>query len=144
MFVRFRNQSIFNIIRWNAESMGETTRGPSVWCSNYYCFLIWKTPFNLFFYNFTKIIIIKKKLILWTSENWSMSCLAHWPSIPAYYIEDWLILGAPLSYSVSKSWDWQTYLMNLVIHSIKVHSFKYYFPLLCTLFNIYRHVIGTL
>ena len=61
------------------------------------------------------------------------------PVVQPYYIEDWLILGAPLSYSVSKSWDWQTYLMNLVIHSIKVHSFKYYFPLLCTYLHIFSY-----
>ena len=32
-----------------------------------------------------------KKLILGTSDAWSMSRLAHQPSDPAYYIEDWLI-----------------------------------------------------
>ena len=55
-----------------------------------------------FFYNFTKIKLkifecsksmrnYEKKIILGTSDAWSMSRLAHRPSNPAYYIEDWLI-----------------------------------------------------
>ena len=30
--------TIFNIIRWVAESMGQTTHRPSVWCSKHYFF----------------------------------------------------------------------------------------------------------
>ena len=30
----------------------------------------------------------KKKKILGTSDAWSVSCLSHWPSKPAYYIVD--------------------------------------------------------
>ena len=53
----------------------------------------------LFSYNFTKIKIktfecpksirnCEKKILLGTSDAWSMSCLSHRPSEPAYYIED--------------------------------------------------------
>ena len=31
---------------------------------------------------------MKKKILLGTSDAWSMSCLPHRPSEPAYYIED--------------------------------------------------------
>ena len=32
------NLTIFNIIRWVAGSMGQTTHRPSIWCSKYYFF----------------------------------------------------------------------------------------------------------
>ena len=35
-----RNPSIYNIIRWFAVTMGQTTRWPSIWCSKYYFFFI--------------------------------------------------------------------------------------------------------
>ena len=31
-----RNQSIYNILRWVAWTMGQTNRRPRVWCSKYY------------------------------------------------------------------------------------------------------------
>ena len=34
----YKNLSIYNIIRWFAGPMGQTTRWPSVWCSKYYFF----------------------------------------------------------------------------------------------------------
>ena len=34
----------------------------------------------------------EKQIILGASDAWSMSCLSHWSSEPAYYIVDWLIL----------------------------------------------------
>ena len=40
---------------------------------------------------------MKKKIILWTPDPWSTSCLANGPSNPEYYIEDWLILEANVS-----------------------------------------------
>ena len=36
------NQSIFDIIPWVAGSMGQTTHGPSVWCSKYFFFIIFR------------------------------------------------------------------------------------------------------
>ena len=57
-----KNQSIFNIIRWVTGLMGQTTRRPSVWCSQYYlffiisCKILCKNLFKFFFYNFTKKI----------------------------------------------------------------------------------------
>ena len=38
--------SIYNIIRWFAGTMGQTTRGPSVWCSKCYFFLIKSCKIN--------------------------------------------------------------------------------------------------
>ena len=38
VFTRYRNPTIFNIIRWVDESMGQTTHWPSVWCFKYYFF----------------------------------------------------------------------------------------------------------
>ena len=33
-----KNPTIYNIIRWFAGPMGQTTRRPSIWCSKYYLF----------------------------------------------------------------------------------------------------------
>ena len=40
---------------------------------------------------------IIKKIILGTSHTWSMRRSSHWPSNPAYYIEDCRIFGHPKS-----------------------------------------------
>ena len=101
------NPTIFNIIHWVTGSMGQTNHGPSVWYSKYYffpiisCKLLCKNCFNffsLFFYKFTVMKIkrfdirnIKKKLMLGTSDAWTMSCLSHWPNDQAYHIEDFRI-----------------------------------------------------
>ena len=50
------NPSIYNIIRWFAGPMGQTTRQPSVWCSKYYFFTknlqnSLQKPFQFFFFN---------------------------------------------------------------------------------------------
>ena len=58
---QFWNPSIYNIIRWFAGPMGQTTHQPSIWCSKYYFFfhkilqnsLQKSFPF-LFFYDITK------------------------------------------------------------------------------------------
>ena len=55
-----KNQSIFNIIRWVAGSMGQMTHRPSVWCSECY-----------FFHNFLQNSLQKQ-----------------FQFISAYYIED--------------------------------------------------------
>ena len=61
------NPSIYNIIRWLAEPMGQMTFQPSVWCSKYHfsfiksCKLLCKNPFNLFYYLFYKITNMKIK-----------------------------------------------------------------------------------
>ena len=82
------------------------THWPSVWSSKYYfffiisCKILCKNRFNLFsyfFYNFTKIKTFEcpksirnyeKKIMLGTSDTWSLSRLSHRPIDPAYYIED--------------------------------------------------------
>ena len=87
----------------------QMTSRPSVWCSNYYFFLIitckihCKYGFN-FFNEFTKMKIksferpnsirnYKKKIMLGTSDTWSMINLSQQTSEPSYYILDWRILS---------------------------------------------------
>ena len=52
-----RNPTIYNIIRWFAGPMGQTTRQPSVWSIYFFiksCNILCKNPFNLFFLNYKK------------------------------------------------------------------------------------------
>ena len=49
---KIRNPSIFNIIRWCAGLLGQTTHRPSLWCSKYYFFSRFLAEF------FAKIISI--------------------------------------------------------------------------------------
>ena len=94
-----RNQSIYNIIRWVAGTMGQMNRRPSVWCSKYYFFqyFLCLGHSKLFVFFYFKEFCKKswKKIILLTSNTWSTICLAHRPSDPAYYIVDWLISELP-------------------------------------------------
>ena len=59
----YLNLSIYNIIRWFAEPMGQTTRRLSVWCSKYHHIFIksskilCKTLAIYFFYKITKMKI---------------------------------------------------------------------------------------
>ena len=96
-----RNPTIFNIIRWVAGSVGRTTHPPSVWCSKYYFFHNFlqnslQNTFQFIFqfsHKFTKIKIksfqcpkskeIIKKIMLGTSDAWSMSHSSQRPSDPA-------------------------------------------------------------
>ena len=62
MWSRTRNPSIYNIIRWFAGQMWQTTLQPCVWCSKNYsfffiksCKILSKNPFNLFFIFFMNL-----------------------------------------------------------------------------------------
>ena len=81
--------------------MGRTTHRPSVWCSKHYFFFIisyrLRALKTLYFYykkinwnDFCKEFCYKlwKKIILGTSDAWSMSYSSQRPSKPAYCIED--------------------------------------------------------
>ena len=52
-----RNLTIFNIIRWVAGSMGQTSDVSSIIFFHNFLQNSFKNPFNLFSYNFTKIKI---------------------------------------------------------------------------------------
>ena len=94
------NPTIFNIICWVAGSLG----WPSAWCSKYYFFFhnFFAKIISIYFlivHNLTKFKIksfqctksirnYEKKIMLGTSDTWSMSRSSHRPSEPAHYIED--------------------------------------------------------
>ena len=44
------NRSIFNMIRWLAGSLKQTTQRPIVWCSKHYFFIISRALKTLYFY----------------------------------------------------------------------------------------------
>ena len=70
--------------------MGQKTCWPSIWFSKY-VFLKLKGFLQRIFQDFMK------KIILGTSDTWSMSRLSHWPSDPTYYIVDWRIFTLSLA-----------------------------------------------
>ena len=83
------------------------TRGPSVWCSKHYFFIISYFHFcNFIKKNQERFECVsakdfarfyeKKYVILGTSDAWSTSHLSHRPNEPAYHIVDWRILNLSL------------------------------------------------
>ena len=86
------NPTIYNIIRWFAGLLGRMTRGPSVWCSKHYFFII---SYGLIGHSKLFILIFENyKKINWDNfckELEHQSCLSQGLSHPVYYIEDWQI-----------------------------------------------------
>ena len=104
------NPTIYNMIRMVAGLLGQMTRWPSVWLSKYFFFIIsysLRALKTLYFHFCNFIIRYKKinwkdfckefckkswiKIILGTSDAWSMIRLSHHPSDPAYYVVNWRI-----------------------------------------------------
>ena len=119
--IQARLVTIYNILRWVAWTMGQMNRWPRVWCSKYYFFYTFyrlRALKTLYFYfcnfikknkkinwkDFCKEFCKKswKKIILGTSDAWSMIHLSHCPSNPAYYIVNWWIFGRFASRGGSK------------------------------------------
>ena len=93
--------------------MGRSSQRPSVWCSKYYfffiisCKILCKNRFNLFFYNFTKMKVksfecpksirnYEKKIMLGTSDAWSMSRSSQRASVLYWRMSDFNIVSLSL------------------------------------------------
>ena len=104
------NPSIYNIIGWFAGTPGQKTHWPSVWCFKHYFFFIISYILRVLktlYFHFCKIVKknknklkqfaknfvrnYKKKMILGTSDAWSMIHLSHQPSNRAWIYLDWRI-----------------------------------------------------
>ena len=124
-----KNPTIYNIMRWFAGPMGQTTRQPSVWRSKYFFFSYRLRALKTLYFHFCNFIkkmnwkgfckefckILWKKIIFGTSETWLTSRLSHRPSEPAYYIVDCQI-WKPRRHS-SKYWHWnmRPYNINITV-----------------------------
>ena len=69
----FKNPSIFNIIRWVAGSMRQTTHRPSVWCSKYFFFHNFLQNYLQKLFQFISLFSYKFKKIKILSFEWPKS-----------------------------------------------------------------------
>ena len=108
--MHYLKSTLYNIIRWFTEPMGQKTRRPSIWRSKYFFFTISYrlVAFKILYFhfcNFIKKINWKdfckefckkswKKIILEKSDAWLTIRLSHRPRDPAYYIVNWRIFDA--------------------------------------------------
>ena len=86
------NPSIYNIIRWFAGPMGQTTCQPSVWYYYYFfiksCKILWKNHLNLFSYKITKMKInsfeCSKSIRNYEKKTtWNVRCLVDMSFVPS-------------------------------------------------------------
>ena len=101
--VSSKNPTIFNIIRWVAETNDSSTKRLMfqvlLFFHNFFQNSFQKS-FQFIFLNknLKKVLSAlrnyEKKIMLGTSDSWSMSRSSHRPSEPAYYIVDCRILSA--------------------------------------------------